>query len=314
MVDDSDKKEMERTERRRTRATLKRSGAIASIKAVNAMASRVDLLWSQFETEDSTVLDCLVNLGIPEEYSADQQGELRVLINATKAVANAHRPIRKDTADERNLSRTSTSFGAASGPMYSRLPEIPLPKFAGDFHMWPTFRDRFTALVDGRPGLSNIDKLYYLMGCLQGTALEAIRGIPASDANYSLAWSTLSTRFYRPRMVATSLIDKLLNAPSSSQESLQDLISVLSTFEESISLLSALKIPDLGSFILFSLAFRTLPLGTRKLFESTILNDSDYPSVDNLLYSWSHHRIRKCRRFAEVGRPVEIAPCSGAAR
>ncbi|KAL4153154.1 hypothetical protein QTP88_000987 [Uroleucon formosanum] len=300
MVDDSDKKEMERTERRRTRATLKRSGAIASIKAVHAMASRVgtepnlipefllnvdglDLLWSQFETEDSTVLDCLVNLGIPEEYSADQQGELRVLINATKAVANAHRPIRKDTADERNLSRTSTSFGAASGPMYSRLPEIPLPKFAGDFHMWPTFRDRFTALVDGRPGLSNIDKLYYLMGCLQGTALEAIRGIPASDANYSLAWSTLSTRFYRPRMVATSLIDKLLNAPSSSQESLQDLISVLSTFEESISLLSALKIPDLGSFILFSLAFRTLPLGTRKLFESTILNDSDYPSVDNLL-------------------------------
>jgi len=155
MVDESDKKETERTERRKTRATLKRSGVIASIKAVHAMASRVgtepnlipefllnvhglDLLWSQFETEDSTVLDCLVNLGTPEDYSVDQQGELRVLINATKAVANAHRPIRKDTDDERNFSKTSVGFDVAPGPTYSRLPEIALPKFAGDFHMWPT--------------------------------------------------------------------------------------------------------------------------------------------------------------------------------
>ncbi|KAF0719706.1 Integrase catalytic domain-containing protein, partial [Aphis craccivora] len=300
MVDDSDKKETERMERRKARATLKRSGVIASIKLVHAMASRVgtepnlipefllnadglDLLWSQFETEDATVLDCLVNLGTPEEYSADQQGELRVLINATKAVANAHRPIRKETDYECNSSKASAGIDAAPVPTYSRLPEIPLPKFAGDFHMWPTFRDRFTALVDVRTNLSNIDKLYYLMGCLQGTALEAICGIPATHANYSLAWSTLSARFYRPRVVATSLIDKLLNAPSSSQESLQDLTTVLSTFEESISLLSALDIPDLGSFMLFSLAFRTLPLGTRKLFESTVLNDADYPSVDNLL-------------------------------
>jgi len=310
----------ERLKRRKARATLKRSGVIASIKLVHAMASRVgtepnlipqfllnadglDLLWSQFEAEDATVLDCLVNLGTPDEYSADQQGELRVLINATKAVANAHRSIRKETDDECNSSKSSAGVDAALGPTYSRLPELPLPTFAGDFHMWPTFRDRFTALVDVRPNLSNIDKLYYLMGCLQGTALEAIRGIPASQANYSLAWSTLSKRFYRPRMVATSLIDKLLNAPSSSQESLQDLTTVLSTFEESISLLSALDIPDLGSFMLFSLAFRTLPLGTRKLFESTIHNDSDYPSVDNLL-KFIRGRITVFENVGESRKPV----------
>lgn len=149
--------------------------------------------------------------------------------------------------------------------------------------MWPTFRDRFTALVDVRVGLSNIDKLYYLMGCLQGAALDAIRGIPASNDNYKLAWSTLSARFYRPRMVATSLIDKLVDAPSSSQESLHDLTSFLTTFDENISLLTALNIPDLGSFILFTLAFRTLPLGTRKLFESTVSENTDYPSIGNLI-------------------------------
>jgi len=104
-------------------------------------------------------------------------------------------------------------------------------------------------------------------------------------------------------MVATSLIDKLLNAPSSSQESLQDLTTVLSTFEESISLLSALDIPDLGSLILFSLAFRTLPLCTQKLFESTVLNDSDYPSVDNLL-KFIRGRITAFENVGNSRKPV----------
>jgi len=163
------------------------------------------------------------------------------------------------------------------------LPEIPLPKFEGDFHLWPKFRYRFKALVDVRQGLSNIDKLYYWIGCLHGAALDAVRSIPASDEKYKLVWSTLTSWFYRLRMVATSLIEKMLNASSSSQESLHDLTTLLTTFEENISLLSALDIPDLGSFMLFSLAFRTLPLGTRKMFESTMSSNVTYPPVDKLL-------------------------------
>jgi hypothetical protein len=52
-------------------------------------------------------------------------------------------------------------------------------------------------------------------------------------------------------------------------------------FSESISLLDALKIPDRSSFILFSVAFRCLPISTRKLFESS--NTSDYPTIEELL-------------------------------
>ncbi|CAI6369944.1 unnamed protein product [Macrosiphum euphorbiae] len=131
--------------------------------------------------------------------------------------------------------------------------------------------------------MSNVDKLHYLTGCLYGAALDAIRSIPASDDNYQLIWSTLSARFYRPRMVATALLEKVLNAPLSSQESLHDLTVFLSTFDENISLLSAMDIPDPGSFILFTSAFRALPLATRKSFESTITSNVVYPSVDKLL-------------------------------
>ncbi|KAF0759210.1 Integrase catalytic domain-containing protein, partial [Aphis craccivora] len=53
------------------------------------------------------------------------------------------------------------------------------------------------------------------------------------------------------------------------------------TFSESISLLDALKIPDTGSFILFSIAFRCLPVSTRKLFEAN--SSVDYPTIGKLL-------------------------------
>jgi len=221
-------------------------------------------------------------LGNVSEYSTELHSEIRGIINATKAIANTHCPKRgdSDNLDDRKSPGVSS---APAGQVLSRLPDIPLPKFNGDCHLWPSFRDGFTALVEVRPGLSNIDKLYYLIGCLQGAALDAISGIPASGDHYQLAWSTLSARFYGPRMVATSLIDRLLKAPVSSQESLHDLTTFLATFDESISLLSTLNIPDLGSFVLFSLAFRSLPPATRKLFESTVPSDSDYPSIDPLL-------------------------------
>jgi len=67
-----------------------------------------------------------------------------------------------------------------------------------------------------------------------------------------------------------------------SRESLNDLTTLLITFDEYISLLSAMDIPNLGSFVLFSLAFRTLPLGTRKVFESIMSSNFTYPSVGKL--------------------------------
>ncbi|KAE9529538.1 hypothetical protein AGLY_011634 [Aphis glycines] len=123
--------------------------------------------------------------------------------------------------------------------------------------------------------------MQHLIGCLQGPAADAIRNIPVSADNYDLAWSTLSSRFHRPRLVANGLIDKLLNAPMSSQETLSDLNNFVSTFSENIALLNALKIKVLGSFILFSMAFRCLPASTRKLFESS--TPSEFPSVTELL-------------------------------
>lgn len=300
-----DEQESERVSRLRTRAEIKRAAAVTSIRSVNALALRatsnpdvvpqflvavtdLDMLWSQFRSEDDAALDYLIQLDKSDEYAADLPGEVRALISESKAIAEKLIPKGAAAVDFSFINSNPTSkVGPLQTPIVqnsstSRLPEIPLPKFDGDFRYWPTFRDRFMASVDNhRPELAPIDKMYHLIGCLHGPAADAVRGIPVASDNYELAWLTLSRRFNRPRLVAASLVEKLLSVPSSTQESLQELTNFSSVFSESVSLLKALNIPDLGSFLLFALAFRRLPLSTRKEFESNAT--SDFPSLSELL-------------------------------
>ncbi|XP_025407331.1 uncharacterized protein LOC112681281 [Sipha flava] len=136
-------------------------------------------------------------------------------------------------------------------------------------------------MVDMRTNISTIDKFYYLIGCLRENALDAISGIPISGDNYELAWSTLTARFDRPRLVAHSLINKLLSAPKASSESLVELNNFLVMFDEGVSVLESMRIPNLGDFFLFSVASRCLPAQSIKLFE-TQLGDG-FPTMRELL-------------------------------
>jgi len=299
-----DDAEAERKARAVERAKVKRTSVINQIKTVHNFALRVeaepalgptvislagdlDALWIQLRVEDDAVLDGLCELDKLSEYDDGLLAEVRTCVSYCKVATEKLAPKGADMIDLSYLKDKLGPTGqSAQNPVLActkpatRLPEIPLPEFNGDFRLWPTFRDRFTEQVDSRD-ISNNDKMYYLIGCLKGDAADALRGIPVSADNYVLALSVLSERFYRPRLVAMSLVDKLLNSPVMSQESLSDLNNFISTFNENISLLEALNVPNMGSFILFTLAFRRLPVATRKLFESG--SKAEFPSIGDLL-------------------------------
>jgi len=240
----------------------------------------------QFKLEDASVLEHLINLDMPDDYSVDLPAEVRGLINASRSVVEKLTPKGAAVIDLSYLKgqlapSVTPNDQSVPATQYSRLPDIPLPQFDGDYRYWPTFYDAFKSLVNSRPNICDIDKLYYLKGCLKGRAADAVRDIPLSADNYALVRSTLSERFHRPRLVAMSLVDKLLGASPVKQESLSELNSFMCSFSESLSLLNALKVPDLRSFILFSVAFRCLPVSTRNLFETS--TTSDYPTIDELM-------------------------------
>jgi len=93
-------RDMMRIEQRMTSAMIKRTSIVTSIRAVHAPLLRVmnklDLmseliisvdglggLWSEFEAENNTVLDCLIELNAVKNYLADLVPEMRGFINAS---------------------------------------------------------------------------------------------------------------------------------------------------------------------------------------------------------------------------------------
>uniref|UniRef100_A0A2S2PEC2 Uncharacterized protein n=1 Tax=Schizaphis graminum TaxID=13262 RepID=A0A2S2PEC2_SCHGA len=209
--------EIERIKRVKSFATVKRNAAVSNIRAVHDMALRVvkepdlvpqflvavtdlDTLWTQFKLEDESVLDSLVRLqGESDNYVVDLPSEVRGLITESKAIAQKVTPKGAELIDMSFINpplhakpTVSQPAATSSGPpsSFSRLPEIPLPTFDGDYRYWPTFRDRFNwfkALVECRSNLTTTDKMYYLIGCLHGKAADAVRSIPISSDNYDLA-------------------------------------------------------------------------------------------------------------------------------
>jgi len=206
-----------------------------------------------------------MELGELEGYSPDLPGEVRNLITTSKSIISQLTPTGAEVIDlsyinnqvdkGKNVGHQVGSSASSTSIPSSRLLEIPLPIYDGDFHQWPTFRDQFRVNVDSR-SIPKADKMYYLVGCLRAVVSDAIRGIPMSEDHYDLAWLTVEHRFNRPRLVAMSLIDKLFQLPVSTQESLSDLNTFVSKFSEGLFLLKSLNIPDFGSFVLFSMAFR----------------------------------------------------------
>lgn len=269
-------------------------------------ARNVDKLWSQFSTSNDSLLDALIDLDLVGDFKADLDPQVRDMVTSIQLAVDKcnNSPISSakpvlDHGIEVVASHDHTVEGNVRSdimpsPMGShgtlpltsdargaRLPKIPLPSFDGSIQNWPVFRDRYTVLVGDNVALSDIEKYYYLLSCLQPVAAEVIKGITVSGDTYSVAWSTLVQRFDKPRQLASAIVEKLLTANVADKETLSSLTSFLNTFDEASASLRALNIPDLSGYILFVTASRCLPLYCRKLFEAE--NRVEYPTIGQLL-------------------------------
>lgn len=271
-------------------------------------ASDLDSLWTSFETHNQAVLDALLDLDLASEFSTQLETDIRALYISVVAAVEKHSPS-SDTSSSNgksgnvNGSKRRSTNDVPKPTSSSRLPEIPLPTYSGDLSGWPVFCDRFFALVGNRSDLSNIERFYYLLGCLNGDALYTIRNIAVTENTYDLAWSTSADRYDKPRQLASLILDKLIAVPPQSQESLEDLKNFLILFSDQVATLKALNIPDLGEFILFALSVRGLSMSTRKGFEAT--NLEDFPMVSDLV-SYVKSRVA----VLETVTPSSYARCS----
>jgi len=76
-----------------------------------------------------------------------------------------------------------------------RLPNLEMARFHGSYSEWPDFLANFTTIIENDHELSDIEKLQYLRSSLGGVALESIRSLEPSYANYKKAKNLLVNRF-----------------------------------------------------------------------------------------------------------------------
>ncbi|KRY06664.1 hypothetical protein T12_11394, partial [Trichinella patagoniensis] len=121
-----------------------------------------------------------------------------------------------------------------------RLPEIILPKFTGKVLEFPSFWAQFEANVHKRRDLDNATKFTYLLSNTEGTARNAIEGIPLTPENYSQAVDILKKRFGRPRQVIREHLAALWREPACREMTAQGIQALVDDVTKHLRCLTAL--------------------------------------------------------------------------
>lgn len=161
------------------------------------------------------------------------------------------------------------------------LPKVRLIEFDGQIENWKMFYDTFLSLVHNRD-MENIDKFYYLLTSVKGPALSIVRNWPITAENYPLAWQNLIDTYQNNRLLVNTYINKMLNFKSLTEASVSNLYSFLDAFENSRKALKALKVHDIGDYLMFHMALGALDPATKKLFEESH-DQSELPKFSELI-------------------------------
>ena len=121
-------------------------------------------------------------------------------------------------------------------PNQRKLPSLNLPVLNGNYETWLGYLDLFKSLVYDDGNTSNIEKFYYLKGCLHGEAQKVIASLVLSAEKYKVAWDLLRDRYDNRKAIHQSHVKSLLNLPCITRE-----VSIRSFLDQAPKHIRALK-------------------------------------------------------------------------
>ena len=99
----------------------------------------------------------------------------------------------------------------------AKLPKLELPRFSGKATEWPSFWDKFSAIVD-TADIPIVTKFTYLQSLLDGDAKSAIAGLSLTGDHYNIACDILCNRFGRHEKIIFAHIQELMNITMPSKQ------------------------------------------------------------------------------------------------
>ncbi|XP_055622983.1 uncharacterized protein LOC129766475 [Toxorhynchites rutilus septentrionalis] len=149
-----------------------------------------------------------------------------------------------------------------------RLPQITLQTFGGSFEEWLSFKDLYISLIHSRGDLSEVEKFYFLKGCLQGVPRRLIDPLQITSGNYRIAWNILMERYDNNKQMKKRQVESLFHLPSLTTESPGELHALLDGLERTIQSLDQIVKPsEYKDLLLISLTTARLDPVTRRDWE-----------------------------------------------
>jgi len=139
-------------------------------------------------------------------------------------------------------------------------------------------------MIHDNPQLSDLKRLHYLRSCLKGDASNAIHDINLIQANFTLAWNRLISRYENKRKLITYRLQSLFNLPTVTSETSKDLRNLCDQINRLIHSLKNLGRPvSHWDNILVVLVVQKLDKATKRAWESS--NSGSLLTIQNIMSS-----------------------------
>lgn len=196
----------------------------------------------EFELNFQRILDYADEDEISEETLSKDMDEVNDLYISVVAQIESILPPDEPSSPASFRDEGNTSFRHASLTQPTvRLPQLDLKPFDGNIANWTTFINLFDTSVHHNSSLSSVNKMQYLLSVLSGDALNLIKSMQISAANYPIAYQLLKNRYQNSRRLITLHLNAILDLPSVSTGNTQGLRNFLNSFNENTQSLQALQ-------------------------------------------------------------------------
>ncbi|XP_076247811.1 uncharacterized protein LOC143187485 [Calliopsis andreniformis] len=190
-------------------------------------------------------------------------------------------------------SGNTAGAGANNQPSTLELPKQNLPRFSGDPRKWCHFVDIFTASIIKDQRLSDVQRLQYLNGCLEGEALASIATLEIADRNFKPAWDTLTEQFGNPRRMVLQLLATFTKLKPIRTGDIESLQQVTVGWKQTLAALQKLgRKVEHYSDVLVILIKSKLDQSLEWEWEGTQKLNSEIPSFNEMLDFLREHEHR----------------------
>ncbi|XP_029054138.1 uncharacterized protein LOC114881493 [Osmia bicornis bicornis] len=167
-------------------------------------------------------------------------------------------------------------------PRRSRLPEIALPKFEGEYSRWHQFKATFASVITAHDDLTDLDRFHYLKGAVSGNAPHLIEHLPTTEEAFAEAWKLLDERYENKRLNIQTHMDRIYNLKPMKVRKAASLTKMANIMGETLEALKSFGLYDEHNCFLITALVRLLDPDTRDFWESMLSTQTEFPTMEQL--------------------------------